>query len=98
MNQVIATIKESHPALKGHFPGNPIVPAAVMLQTVEEAISSFSDNKRSCGLSRTRFRALLKIGFPFKICLEEKEQDRFRVEIQQDGVVVMTGTMLVCSQ
>lgn len=40
MNYSEFTISASHPCLVGHFPGNPIVPAVVVLERVIEAVAA----------------------------------------------------------
>lgn len=34
------TIKNTHPSLKGHFPGNPVVPGVIILDEVMQIIKS----------------------------------------------------------
>jgi 3-hydroxyacyl-[acyl-carrier-protein] dehydratase len=38
MTELRVTIDLNHPSLSGHFPGNPIVPAVVILSEVIEAV------------------------------------------------------------
>jgi 3-hydroxymyristoyl/3-hydroxydecanoyl-(acyl carrier protein) dehydratase len=54
-------IPAKHPALEGHFPGNPIVPGVLILDAVISAAAAWpSANFRVDGLSHAKFLAPLK--------------------------------------
>src|SRR5205085_657716 len=59
------TIPADHPALAGHFPGNPIVPGVVILARIAEAIRSTFPNIELGALMNARFHATLKAGHDF---------------------------------
>lgn len=64
-------IAADHPALAGHFPGNPIVPGVVLLEEVLRTAG------RGCArLPSVKFHAPLRPGEEFTI---EIEADRFIV-------------------
>ena len=64
-------IDPAHPALAGHFPGNPIVPAVVLLERVAAAIEdAFGPQARLARLPAVKFLAPLAPGERFRIVLE----------------------------
>jgi 3-hydroxymyristoyl/3-hydroxydecanoyl-(acyl carrier protein) dehydratase len=55
------SIPARHPALAGHFPGNPIVPGVVLLDGVIAAAEAWLGSQfHVAGLSHAKFLALLK--------------------------------------
>ena len=61
------SIPANHPALAGHFPGNPVTPGALLLDAVlrEAQERGF----RATGLHRAKFTAPLRPDTPFRILL-----------------------------
>jgi 3-hydroxymyristoyl/3-hydroxydecanoyl-(acyl carrier protein) dehydratase len=58
----------NHPAITGHFPGNPIVPGAVILDKVANALKNEIGNNIDINqISRTKFLSPLKAGIPATI-------------------------------
>ncbi|MDX1334964.1 MAG: hydroxymyristoyl-ACP dehydratase [Gammaproteobacteria bacterium] len=54
------SIPSDHPALAGHFPGNPVVPGVVLLDLVREGLSAWQPDQRISGIRQVKFmRALL---------------------------------------
>ena len=54
-------VPANHPALAGHFPGNPIVPGVVILDAVIGAAEAWLDARfHLAGLSHAKFLAPLK--------------------------------------
>ena len=48
-------IASDHPALPGHFPGNPIVPGVVLLDAVAEALQQLHTGTKVTGLPNAKF-------------------------------------------
>ncbi len=64
-------IPVDHPALPGHFPGNPIVPGVVLLSQVWEAVCRQSGTPLQCiGWPSVKFLAPLLPGVPFRVEVE----------------------------
>lgn len=66
-------VPADHPALAGHFPGNPIVPGVVLLDAVLDAIQS----RRPCTL-------LAMPAVKFLQPVQPRERIELRVEITAD--------------
>ena len=65
------TIPATHPALPGHFPGNPIVPGVVVLSHVWDAICrQTSEAVRCTSLPNVKFLSPLRPGEPFTVVVE----------------------------
>ena len=74
------TVPANHPALPGHFPGNPIVPGVVLLSQVWEAVCRQARAPLHCtGWPSVKFLAPLLPGVPFRVEVEfgAKESAKF---------------------
>ncbi len=90
MTRHIATLQipAQHPALTGHFPGNPIVPGVVILDAVICAAEAWLGARfHVAGLSQAKFLAPLKPdeGARIELQLREKLLD-FAVYRGQDSI------------
>ena len=56
------TIAPDHPALAGHFPGNPIVPGVLMLEHVQLALEARVGPVRLTSLPQAKFLSPLRPG------------------------------------
>lgn len=92
----LMTIAADHPALPGHFPGNPIVPGAVILARVAEAIRTALPHIELGCLVNARFHVPLKPGETFSIDPQLRNgRVRFKVELvdspHEAGTVIASG-------
>ena len=56
------TIAVDHPALPGHFPGNPIVPGVVLLDEIASALQQLQPKIKVSGLPNAKFLSPLRAG------------------------------------
>ncbi len=61
------TIKADHPALAGHFPGNPVVPGVVILDYVLQALQQLPDIYHPVQVRDTKFISPLLPDEPLSI-------------------------------
>ena len=64
------TIPADHPALPGHFPGQPIVPGVVLLDRVIEAIEAGHGPLPPLRLPQVKFLQPLLPGQAAQVCVE----------------------------
>ncbi|HET7930877.1 MAG TPA: hydroxymyristoyl-ACP dehydratase [Rhodanobacteraceae bacterium] len=86
-------IDASHPALPGHFPGNPIVPGVVLLERVAAAMKSWRGT--TVAALDAKFLNPLRPGEPAEIELHDGDgRVRFAVTLA-GGAVLARGTLEV---
>ena len=86
--QVVAP---DHPSLPGHFPGDPVVPGALLLGRVAEALRQRFPDRVPVDLRHARFHAPLRPGLPFTLeTVEDGDGCRFRVRLS-DGTLIASG-------
>ena len=87
----------NHPAIAGHFPGNPIVPGVVILSQVADAISQQLPDIVLGTLLSMHFHAPLRPGQSFMVLTEirsEEKPKRVYVEVRHDDDVGSSGTLI----
>jgi 3-hydroxyacyl-[acyl-carrier-protein] dehydratase len=84
-------IGADHPALPGHFPGNPIVPGVVLLDRVAAAVERIWA-QRVCALAQVKFQRPLRPGQMVELSIERAGTGaRFRFVDGTD--VIASGTI-----
>ncbi|HJT97011.1 MAG TPA: hydroxymyristoyl-ACP dehydratase [Rhodanobacteraceae bacterium] len=81
-------IAPDHPALPGHFPGNPIVPGVVLLDRIAALIER--DGRRLARLGAVKFLAPLRPGEEAAIRIV-RDGARVRFHIERDGTPILRG-------
>ena len=97
MNAVNAPvcIAADHPALPGHFPGRPIVPAAVLLDEVLYAIG--------CGqpagwrVDAVKFHRPVSAGLALQLQCQRSNGGRYVFELQAGGERYVSGTVSIAA-
>ena len=67
--EAVRVCPADHPALAGHFPGNPIVPGVVLLEEVFLAAAAVLGDIELAGFPSVKFLSPLRPGEPFTVCL-----------------------------
>jgi len=90
VRRVIAT---DHPALAGHFPGNPIVPGSLIVEEVLRAVEECWGRIRLKRIVSAKFASPLRPGEVFSIKLEEAGNSHIDFECSLDGRAVASGRL-----
>jgi 3-hydroxymyristoyl/3-hydroxydecanoyl-(acyl carrier protein) dehydratase len=91
-----ANVPASHPALPGHFPDAPIVPAAWQLTLVEGVCRDvLGADIRVAGLASARFRAPWRPDARVTITVFETSPSRVRFVVEAPDVRLADGVLVV---
>jgi 3-hydroxymyristoyl/3-hydroxydecanoyl-(acyl carrier protein) dehydratase len=83
-----------HPAAQGHFPGNPIIPGAVLLdEVIAAATGQFQLPESGCTVNSAKFLRPVRPGEEVLIRLEPRAQGAIRFECRIGDDVVLSGTL-----
>lgn len=86
-------ITATHPALPGHFPGQPVVPGVVLLEQVLDAVARSGAAATVNALPQVKFLAPLLPEQPFVIHLRSDRPDRLRFECLRRGQLIASGLL-----
>ncbi len=91
---VHGVIGPDHPALAGHFPGNPVVPGVVLLtellRAVEERLHWTSD---AVMVTSVKFAQLLRPCEPFTLLLDRLSEGEVSFAVMRENVRIAAGTL-----
>ena len=85
-------IDKNHPALEGHFPGNPVVPAALILEEVAQIFLKLA-GKPPTTVQQVRFLASLKPGQIVTVSFSPHPNEGYRFSCQVGDQVIVKGVM-----
>ncbi len=89
------SIDTTHPALPGHFPGNPIVPAVVLVDYMLDAIAARHPPVKVTAIARLRFLRVLRPGELFTLECDRSRRGRLRVRCLAGTEPVADGSFEV---
>jgi 3-hydroxymyristoyl/3-hydroxydecanoyl-(acyl carrier protein) dehydratase len=92
---MIFSIPASHPSLPGHFPGQPVVPAVVILDAVVGLLGEHCPGSRLAGVVSAKFTAIL---LPEQIChvrFEHRADGLIRFECREADRAVASGLLTI---
>lgn len=93
MNHVafVFAISPEHPALAGHFAGNPIVPGVLLLDEVMHHLAAASGRDLAC-IERVKFNSVLKPGERVDVeCNITGQRASFRASVARDAARVLVA-------
>ena len=86
-----------HPAALGHFPGNPIIPGAVLLSEIAQAIAAGLDSVSAlCQVRSAKFLHPVRPGDRVLIRYSRDDRGEIRFTCAVEGKPVLVGQM-ACS-
>ena len=86
-------VPPSHPALPGHFPGQPLVPGVWLLDRVVAALEQALGPCRLAGLPQVKFLRPLLPGQDAGITLEGLGAQRVRFRVTRDDELLASGEL-----
>ena len=92
--RVRAEIGPQHPALPGHFPGNPIVPGVVILRRVCRALTDVRGGVVTA-VPVVRFHAPLRPAESIDMELEDMGGSSVRFRVMRGQTLIASGTLQV---
>jgi 3-hydroxyacyl-[acyl-carrier-protein] dehydratase len=83
-------IASDHPALAGHFPGQPIVPGALLL---DETLHAIDAAETSWHIANLKFHRIVRPGEALRIDCSTQPGGVLRIEVRADEALVMSGRL-----
>lgn len=92
MNKLTLLIATDHPTGAGHFPGNPIVPGALLLAEVLRCIEQAQGLRcASCNVKSAKFQHPVRPGDRVGIEYSYSEQGVINFQCAVSGIKVLSG-------
>lgn len=91
--EIQTTVPADHPALAGHFPGNPLVPGVVILDEVIAAVREVWPDCRVTGVSSAKFVSPLRPDQKITIKVARVSDQLIRFSCTHHGRIVAQGVL-----
>ena len=87
-------VPHDHPALPGHFPGNPVVPGVLLLDHALSLLESFYGPLQGLRLPQVKFLQPLLPGEEARVELATRGPDSWRFQVLRGDTVLATGDIV----
>lgn len=86
---------DDHPTGAGHFPGNPIIPGALLLDAIIAAIADRPDGDASLVIRAAKFLRPVRPGAALALRWQQGEGGsiRFECRLADDDAMAVSGTL-----
>ena len=91
--QASFVLARDHPAFEGHFPGQPLVPAVVILAEVLAAVEASIPEARACEIASAKFIRPVGPGVVLTVRHERLESGQVRFAVECAEGAVASGTL-----
>ncbi len=93
-HEVERSIDPTHPALAGHFPGNPIIPGVVILnELLCVAENCLHWRPGPLAIPSVKFMHPLRPSDPFTLVLERRSENQLSFSVLQEGTTIAAGIL-----
>ena len=91
-------ISADHPALPGHFPGNPLVPAVVILDSLLRQLAREQPQLRVSGVRKLKILRQLRGGEAFELQWEPSRRGGVRVSCRVGDELLAEGHLTLAGE
>lgn len=88
------TVSPDHPALPGHFPGNPVVPGVLILDEIAHLWLKAHPGFRLAGIPAAKFLSVLRPGEPCRVRFDGTEKESVRFDCFSGDRRIAQGRLL----
>ena len=92
--EVESVVAHDHPALAGHFPGEPLVPGVVVLDCVVAAAEALLGAARPVAIPSVKFLAPLRPDERFRIVFTRLDAAGIAFECRRETTTLVRGRMI----
>lgn len=93
MPQRRLTVPAEHPALPGHFPGDPVVPGVVLLDLVLESVARWWPQARIGEVLQAKFLCPVRPEQPLEVAVEPGMPGQLKFRCSVDGQSAASGVL-----
>jgi 3-hydroxyacyl-[acyl-carrier-protein] dehydratase len=88
-------IPEQHPCYAGHFPGNPIVPGALLLQWIQNLVLEQCPRQQVTAVPAVKFLSMVKPGSCLAIDIDLKDTGKLRFRVFSETNTICEGSFII---
>lgn len=92
-HSILHQLAADHPAAPGHFPDNPVIPGAVLLDVVIAAISAVRAGERCLEVASTKFLRAVRPGALLAVSWEDGADGMVRFDAGVAGIPALHGAL-----
>lgn len=90
-----ALIAADHPSFAGHFPGNPVVPGVLLLDSIAVLLNQWKPGCRITGIAQAKFHRILQPEQRIAVTFTEQNPQHIKFECLRSGEKIASGLLTI---